>query len=110
MKRLISGRLRLLPGFSENGKSKSHLNWCALAVAVLVLAGLANAAEAPRGKSEWDQTVAAGKKEGEIAIYGSNGYEKVFEVFQKRYPEIKENAVTGLRGNEYGQRVDRQSV
>ncbi len=56
-------------------------------------------------KTEWKQTVAAAKKEGEIAFYGSNGYEKVFELFQKRYPEIKVNALTGLRGNEYGQRV-----
>src|SRR5947209_1440380 len=56
-------------------------------------------------KNEWEQTLAAAKKEGEIAFYGSNGYEKVFEVFQKRYPEIKVNAVTGLRGSEYGQRV-----
>src|SRR4029077_11705178 len=63
------------------------------------------AAVADSWKVEWEQTLAAAKKEGEIAFYGSQGYEKVFEVFQKRYPEIKVNAVTGLRGSEYGQRV-----
>jgi len=62
-------------------------------------------AAADSWKGEWEQTLGAAKKEGEIAFYGSNGYEKVFEVFQKRYPEIKVNAVTGLRGSEYGQRV-----
>ena len=62
-------------------------------------------AAADSWKGEWEQTLGAAKKEGEIAFYGSNGYEKVFEVFQKRYREIKVNAVTGLRGSEYGQRI-----
>ena len=56
-------------------------------------------------KAEWEQTVAAAKKEGEVSFYGSQGYEKVFEVFQQRYPEIKVNSVTNLRGSEHGQRV-----
>ncbi|MGH7824651.1 MAG: ABC transporter substrate-binding protein [Candidatus Binatia bacterium] len=60
---------------------------------------------AAEGNAEWEQTLQAAKKEGEIAIYGSRGYEKVFEIFYKRYPEIKVNALTGLRGSEYGQKV-----
>ena len=56
-------------------------------------------------KAEWEQTVAAAKKEGEVSFYGSQGYEKVFEVFQQKYPEIKVNSVTNLRGSEHGQRV-----
>ena len=75
------------------------------AVAAVFLAVVVNAGEAPRWQADWEQTLATAKKEGEVAFYGSNGYEKVFEVFQKRYPEIKVNAVTGLRGSEYGQRV-----
>jgi iron(III) transport system substrate-binding protein len=56
-------------------------------------------------KAEWEQTVAAAKKEGEVSFYGSQGYEKVFELFQQKYPEIKVNSVTNLRGSEHGQRV-----
>ena len=80
--------------------------FCLLA-AGLVLADIrpAAAAAADSWKTEWEQTLAAAKKEGEITFYGSQGYEKVFEVFQKRYPEIRVNAHTGLRGSEYGQRV-----
>src|SRR5918995_2663981 len=56
-------------------------------------------------KAEWEQTVTAAKKEGEVSFYGSQGYEKVFEIFQQKYPEIKVNSVTNLRGSEHGQRV-----
>ncbi|HEY7168532.1 MAG TPA: extracellular solute-binding protein [Candidatus Binatia bacterium] len=72
---------------------------------LLLLSQVAHAADSRRWNTDWDQTLAAAKREGEVAFYGSGGYEKVFEVFQKRYPEIKVNAVTGLRGSEYGQRV-----
>ena len=79
-------------------------------VFVIVLAAwtpppLAFAAAPESWKTEWEQTVASAKKEGEITFYGSQGYEKVFEVFQKRYPEIKVNAVTNMRGSEHGARV-----
>src|SRR6266850_2437222 len=63
------------------------------------------AAVADSWKAEWEQTLAAAKKEGEISFYGSQGYEKVFEVFQRKYPEIKVNAVTNMRGSEHGARV-----
>ena len=70
-----------------------------------VLPWTALAAVADSWKVEWEQTLAAAKKEGEISFYGSQGYEKVFEVFQKKYPEIKVNAVTNMRGSEHGARV-----
>ncbi len=62
-------------------------------------------AAADSWKAEWEQTLAAAKKEGEISFYGSQGYEKVFDLFQKKYSEIKVNSVTNLRGSEHGQRV-----
>src|SRR5262249_51858145 len=90
---------------SPNPKSKiKNLKWAVVAAAVF-LAVVGHAAEPPRADREGEQTLAAAKKEGEIAFYGSSGYEKGFEVFHNRYPEIKVNAVTGLRGSEYGQRV-----
>jgi iron(III) transport system substrate-binding protein len=66
---------------------------------------LAMAAAADSWKTEWEQTLGAAKKEGEISFYGSQGYEKIFEVFHKRYPEIKVTSNTVRRGSEHGQAV-----
>jgi iron(III) transport system substrate-binding protein len=92
----------------EMGFRTHRAAWLALA---LVASFCINAprivfgASAESWKAEWEQTVAAAKKEGEVSFYGSQGYEKVFEVFQQKYPEIKVNSVTNLRGSEHGQRV-----
>jgi len=77
---------------------------------VIVLVGVfvstvAHAADAPKWQQEWEQTLAAAKKEGEISFYGSEGYEKIFELFQKRYPDIKVKSNTTRRGSEHGQAV-----
>jgi len=67
-------------------------------------ARLADAAEAaPPWQAEWEKTLAAAKKEGQVAVYIS-GYEEVLPDFQKEYPEIKVIAVTG-RGSQVGQRL-----
>jgi iron(III) transport system substrate-binding protein len=66
--------------------------------------GCAHGAESkPAWQIEWEKTIAAAKKEGQVAIYIS-GYEEVLPEFQKEYPEIKVVAVTG-RGSQIGQRV-----
>src|SRR5581483_818748 len=88
----------------EQSRRIQNLKSSVLAVLWFV-AATAHAAELPKWQTEWEQTLAAAKKEGEISFYGSQGYEKVFEVFQKRYPEIKVNAVTNMRGSEHGARV-----
>jgi iron(III) transport system substrate-binding protein len=82
-------------------------SWFVIVVALALLAGTQTAfAAAPESwKADWEQTLAAAKKEGEISFYGSEGYERVFEVFQKRYPEIKVRSNTSRRGNEHGQAV-----
>jgi ABC-type glycerol-3-phosphate transport system substrate-binding protein len=63
------------------------------------------AAAADSWTVEWEKTVAVARKEGEISFYGSEGYEKIFEVFQKRYPDIKVKSNTTRRGSEHGQAV-----
>jgi hypothetical protein len=99
---------------NKSSTSISHRRRCGvrtgsffwLIIAAIVFSDApAFSAAADAWKNEWEQTLAAAKNESEIAFYGSNGYEKVFEIFQKRYPQVKVNAVTGLRGSEYGQRV-----
>jgi hypothetical protein len=81
---------------------------CFAIVLVSVLAYspcFAVAAAGDAWKVEWEQTLSAAKKEGEVSFYGSQGYEKIFEVFQKRYPDIKVTSNTVRRGSEHGQAV-----
>jgi iron(III) transport system substrate-binding protein len=54
-------------------------------------------------QAEWEKVLAAAKKEGQVSIYIS-GYEEVLPDFQKEYPEIKVQSVTG-RGSQIGQRL-----
>ncbi len=54
-------------------------------------------------QAEWEKTVAAAKKEGQVAVYIS-GYEEILPEFQKDYPDIKVLPVTG-RGSQIGQRL-----
>jgi len=67
-----------------------------LPVALLVLIGSELSLSA-NWKAEWEETVAAAKKEGKLALHMGptvNG-EKVAFAFQKKYPEIK--LTTGVR-------------
>ncbi|MGH7772962.1 MAG: ABC transporter substrate-binding protein [Candidatus Binatia bacterium] len=76
-------------------------------VALLIFCNLqpALAASVEAWRAEWERVLQAAKKEGEVTFYGSSGYEQVFREYHKRYPEIKVNASTGLRGSDYGQRI-----
>ncbi len=89
---------------SKGGAADRNPKWVISAL-LLLAANLAYSVESPKWQQEWDQTLAAAKKEGEISFYGSEGYEKIFEVFQKRYPEIKVKSNTSRRGSEHGQAV-----
>jgi len=47
-------------------------------------------------KIEWEKTVEAAKKEGQISVYGSDTFEPFLRAaFQKKYPEIKLSFVGG---------------
>jgi iron(III) transport system substrate-binding protein len=49
---------------------------------------------------QWEETLAAAKKEGEVAIYHTRGpFDKVFAEFSRRYPEVKVTSVTGRGGD-----------
>src|SRR5215204_5779619 len=92
---------------SEKPVNPSLNSFCLGVILLLAMIGQTNglAAAAEAWSVEWDKTLAAAKKEGEISFYGSEGYEKIFEVFQKKYPEIKVKSNTNRRGNEHGQAV-----
>jgi ABC-type Fe3+ transport system substrate-binding protein len=73
-------------------------------VALLCAASGAFAAQVkPAWQQEWERTLEAAKKEGQVAIYIS-GYDAVLPDFEKEFPEIKVIAVTG-RGNQLGPRL-----
>ena len=57
----------------------------------------------PAWQVEWEKTVEAAKKEGQVTVYIS-GYEEVLPEFQKEYPDIKLVSVTG-RGSQLAQRL-----
>ena len=74
---------------SPNPKSKiPNPKLAAVAVAFL-MAGSVHAAEVAKWQSEWERTVEAAKKEGQLTLYGSPEYEGLYAELHKKYPEIK---------------------
>jgi hypothetical protein len=57
-------------------------------------------------KKQWEATVDAGRKEGEVVIYGPHNpaYQRIWAIFQKSYPEVKFNFVPG-KGSDHAQRI-----
>ncbi|HEX2933026.1 MAG TPA: hypothetical protein VHV54_25080, partial [Candidatus Binatia bacterium] len=57
-------------------------------------------------KKQWEMTLDAARKEGEVVIYGPHNpvYQQVWSVFQKSYPETKFSFVPG-KGSEHAQRI-----
>ena len=58
----------------------------------------------PEWRVRWDAILEAAEKEGHVAIYGSEDYERVFQGFQKKFPDIKATFVLGP-GGQIGQRI-----
>ena len=78
-----------------------------IVVLVGLLLGVARGAGAQSDwKKQWEATVEAGKKEGEVVIYGPHNpmYQQMWAVFQKSYPEVKFNFVPG-KGSDHYQRI-----
>ncbi len=71
---------------------------------LLLSAAWAQAAEAPKWQQDWEQTLAAAKKEGQLTLYGSPEFEGLFGEMNKKYPEIK---ITGVfnRGADVARRM-----
>jgi iron(III) transport system substrate-binding protein len=61
------------------------------------------AAQSDAGKADWDKTLQAVKREGQLTLYGSADYEILFAEFNKKYPEIKVVGVYG-RGADVAKR------
>ena len=71
-------------------------------VSVFASTATVNAAQAEKNK-EWEQTLAAAKKEGQVNIYIYR-YEGLLQDFKREFPGINVMSVTG-RGNELTNRI-----
>src|SRR5512132_2335807 len=70
--------------------------------AIILLAPQSYAAQAD-WKKDWEQTVAAAKKEGQVTVYIYR-YEGLLQDFKRDYPGINVVAVSG-RGNDLTNRI-----
>jgi len=59
----------------------------------------------PAWQAEWERTLQAAKREGQVVFYGAARYEAVFAEFHKKHPEIKVVAVTTGRPPDLAQRL-----
>lgn len=76
-------------------------------LAVLFLMALAGSSAAqPDWKREWEKSLAAGEKEGQVTVYGPPGiqYQEAIRSFQEAYPKIKLVYVPGS-GTDNSQRL-----
>src|ERR671923_1666977 len=90
----------------ERTRAMKLVKYFFYAVAILWVVGYrdAVAAQADAWKADWDKTVEAAKKEGQLVIYGSNDFETLYAEFHKKYPEIKITGVFG-RGADVAKRL-----
>ena len=73
-------------------------------ILVLLFAIFLPAAARADWKEEWEKTVKAAKQEGTVVIYTFPGHERLFQEFQKKFPEIRLVEVT-VRGSERVTRI-----
>lgn len=84
------------------GVRAKRIDGCGFVFAALFLVGLArNSAAQSDWKREWEKTLAAGEKEGQVTVYGPPGkdYQDAISSFQEFYPRIKLNYVPGSGTN-----------
>ena len=81
--------------------------WMLISIASLfftVLKSSGLAAQPEAWKADWEKTIQAAKKEGQLTLYGSPDFEGLFGELHKKYPEIK---ITGVfnRGADVAKRL-----
>lgn len=86
------------------GATSAALAFLVLHVYPLVLPILEAAEVGATWRTEWEKTLQAAKKEGQVTIYAANVYEQVFREFQKQFPEIHVVMVAGT-GDQIGPKI-----
>jgi hypothetical protein len=84
-----------------------HLAACtAIWVALWIVCSAPFAAAQSSWQGEWEKTVRAAEAEGQVVLYGCcYDYDRVLEVFRKRYPKIKPNIIVAVAGNSLASRI-----
>ena len=72
-------------------------------IMLLVATATGSGAAEPDWKKEWERTLTAAEKEGQVTVYIYR-YEALLQDFKKDYPAINVVSVTG-RGNEMTARI-----
>jgi iron(III) transport system substrate-binding protein len=85
------------------GPVRKGLRLVLIIVAFLPLWGVSEGQVRSDWKPEWEKTLAAAKKEGQVSVYIYR-YGRLVDAFEKDYPDIKVVAVTG-RGNQLSTRL-----
>jgi iron(III) transport system substrate-binding protein len=88
----------------RNKKSKRIGLVPLLAFCLAAWGQLSSAAAADAWKADWQKTLEAAKKEGQLVLYGSADFEKLFAEFHKKFSEITVTGVFG-RGADVAKRL-----
>ena len=73
-------------------------------ILVLLFAILLPAASRADWRADWEKTIKAAKQEGTVVVYTFPGHERLFQEFQKKFPDIKLVEVT-VRGSDRVTRI-----
>src|SRR5262245_39906287 len=92
---------------TKTGGFGCRKSWFVFAIVLVVLSQSAPwvfGAAADAWKADWEQTITAAKKDGQLTLYGSPDFEGLFGEFHKKFPEIK---ITGVfnRGADVAKRL-----
>ena len=84
----------------EFRRSIQNMKWLVVA-ASLFLSAMAMAAEAPKWQAEWQKTIEAAKKEGQLSLYGGQEitHPDIVAAFNKEFPFIKVTTTSGRGGD-----------
>ena len=78
----------------------------AICVALWILLSVPFVAAQSSWQAEWEKTLRAADAEGQFSLYGCcYDYDRVLEVFRKRYPKIKPNIIVAVAGNSLASRI-----
>src|SRR5262245_35764035 len=87
-------KISRMPPFQE-GRARCEGHWQTFILLFLAILGVADftlAAQNSNWKADWDATVRAAEKEGQLVIYGPRGRDQEMlysEVFPKAFPKIR---------------------
>src|SRR6185295_4478312 len=91
---------------SRNPSFVNRAAGTAICVALWLVSSVPFVAAQSSWQAEWEKTLRAAEAEGQFALYGCcYDYDRVLEVFRKKYPKIKGNIIVAVAGNSLASRI-----